>query len=81
MMGRGFEVQGSQQQPAGTIAQVNRFDVFLPAERCSIHYHLDHLKSNHSLDLCLMQSRVDQPRPHRMAHVMKPGVWQPYFCD
>jgi hypothetical protein len=42
---------------------------------------LDHLKSNHSLDLCLMQSRVYQPRPYHMAHVMKPGVWQPYFCD
>jgi hypothetical protein len=42
---------------------------------------LDDLKSNHSLDLCLMQSRVDQLRPQRMAHVMKLGVWQPYVCD
>ena len=67
MMGRNFEVQGSQQQPAGTIAQVNRFDVFLPAERCSIHCHLDHLKSNHSLHLCLM---------HRAWISHDPTVWR-----
>jgi len=73
-MGRGFEVQGSQQQPAGTIAQVNHFDVFLPAERCSIHGHFDHLKSNHSLDLCLMHSRVGEPRFHPVCRTSRsPG--------
>jgi len=46
-MGKGFEVQGPQQLPVWTGERVDCFDIFLPAERCSIDCHIDHQKTNH----------------------------------
>jgi hypothetical protein len=63
------------------IEQVGAFDVSLPAERWSIPRHGDHLKLENWLNFRRIHARVDQPRSHRMVHVLKPGVWQPYFCD
>jgi hypothetical protein len=60
-MGRGFEGQGPSQLLVWTLERVDCFDILLPAERCSIHCHVDQLKSNHCLDLGHMQSRLEQP--------------------
>jgi hypothetical protein len=62
-VGRGFEVQGSQQLPVWTIEQVDRFNVFPPAERRSLHRQVDHLMSEHGPDLRYMQPRVDERHP------------------
>jgi hypothetical protein len=78
-MGKSFEVQGPQQLPVWTVERVDCFDIFLLAERCSIHCHIDHLKSNHCLDLGHMQSRLEQPRSHRMPQVRSRASGSPTF--